>query len=95
MVRSAGGSGSAISRISGAGLQADRLELQDCLYGSQGPVAAWAKTPNGQAIGNVAYFHGTNTNSDAGLKNAFQGRYHRLDFGDHNKTNKMMDSYPD
>lgn len=80
---------------SGAGLQADRLELQDCLYGSQGPVAQWAKTPNGQATGTVAYFHGTNTNSDAGLKSAFKGRYHRQDFGDHNKTNKMMDSYPD
>jgi len=80
---------------SGAGLQADRLELQDCLYGSQGPVAQWGNTPNGQATGSVVYFHGTNTNSDSGLKSSFKGRYHRQDFGDHNKTNKMMDSYPD
>lgn len=79
----------------GGGLQADRLELQDCLYGSQGPVAQWAQTPNGQATGSVVYFHGTNTNSDSGLKRAFQGRYHRQDVGDHNKTNQKMDSWPD
>lgn len=79
----------------GAGLQADRLELQDCLYGSQGPVASWAKTENGQAARSVAYFHGTNDASDAGLRKAFGDRYHRQNFGDHNKTNQMMDSYPD
>ena len=80
---------------SGSGLQANRLELQDCLYGSQGPVAGWARTDNGQAARSVVYLHGTNSASDAGLKRAFGNRYHRQDFGDHNKTNKMMDSYPD
>ncbi len=80
---------------SGNGLQADRLELQDCLYGSQGPVANWARTGNGQAAKSVVYLHGTNKASDSGLKNAFGNRYVRQDYGDHNKTNKMMDTYPD
>ncbi len=79
----------------GAGLQADRLELQDCLYGSQGPVANWAKTDNGQAARSVVYFHGTNDASDSGLRKAFGNRYHRQNVGDHNKTNQRMDSYPD
>lgn len=79
----------------GAGLQADRLELQDCLYGSQGPVANWAKTENGRAARSIVYFHGTNNASDSGLKSAFGDRYQRQNLGDHNKTNQMMDSYPD
>lgn len=77
---------------SGAGLQADRLELQDCLYGSQGPVAAWAKTDNGKANQSVVYYHGTNDASDSGLRKAFGDRYQRHNLGDHNKTNHMMDS---
>ena len=80
---------------SGSGLQADRLELQDCFYGSQGPVAGWAKTENGQAAQSVVYLHGTNDASDSGVKKAFGNRYHRQEYGDHNLTNKKMDAYPD
>jgi hypothetical protein len=75
----------------GNGLRADRLELQDCFYGSQGPVAAWAATPNGQAAQKVVYLHGTNTQSDAGVKKAFGSRYQREEYADHNLTNKKMD----
>ncbi|MFN8609452.1 MAG: hypothetical protein U0931_18080 [Vulcanimicrobiota bacterium] len=79
----------------GSGLQADRLELQDCFYGSQGPVAGWAQTPNGQAAHSVVYLHGTNDASDAGVRRAFGQRYVRQDYGNHDLTNKKMDSYPD
>lgn len=80
---------------SGSGLQADRLELQDCFYGSQGPVAGWAKTENGQAAQKIVYLHGTNDASDAGVRKAFGNRYQRQEYGDHNLTNKKMDAYPD
>ena len=79
----------------GAGLQADRLELQDCFYGSQGPVAGWAQTPNGQAAHQVVYLHGTNDASDSGVKKAFGNRYVRQEYGNHDLTNKKMDAYPD
>ncbi|MBS2035728.1 hypothetical protein JST97_12125 [bacterium] len=79
----------------GAGVQADRLELQDCFYGSQGPVAQWAQTPNGQAVHSVVYLHGTNDASDAGVRRAFGKRYVRQEYGNHDLTNKKMDAYPD
>jgi hypothetical protein len=43
---------------SGSGLRADRLELHDCLYGSQYSVAAWGKTANGKAAGRVVVYLG-------------------------------------
>lgn len=62
---------------SGNGLKADRLELQDSLYGSQGAVAAWGKTANGKAARQVVYYHGTNPGGrDDAFKGAFPGRYH-------------------
>jgi len=35
---------------SGRSLRADRLELHDSLYGSQGAVAAWGHTDNGKRV---------------------------------------------
>jgi hypothetical protein len=63
----------------GSGLRCDRLELLDCLYGSEKEIAAWGKTSNGAACGKVAYFHGTNDHPDAGLKKAFGDRWGRTD----------------
>jgi hypothetical protein len=60
----------------GSGLQCDHLELLDCLYGSEVAIANWGKTANGQAA-DVAYYHGTNDHSDAGIKAVFGSRYHR------------------
>jgi hypothetical protein len=62
----------------GSGLAADRLELLDCLYGSEAELAKWAKTANGQDCGSVVYFHGTNTHPDAGLKKGFGTRWKRV-----------------
>ena len=67
---------------SGAGLQADRLELQDSLYGSQGAVAQWGITPNGKAAKQVVYYHGTNTpGHDKQFPKTFGSRYHRVEVG--------------
>jgi hypothetical protein len=43
---------------SGAGLKADRLELHDCLYGSQFSAAAWGATANGKAASRVVVYRG-------------------------------------
>ena len=48
------------SDSSGNGLKADRLELLDCLYGSQYSAAAWGDTANGKAAGRVVFYRGTN-----------------------------------
>lgn len=70
----------------GSGLKCDRLELLDCLYGSQAQVEKWGGTANGKACGDVTYYHGTNdSNADGavgrrkGLKATFGDRYHRVD----------------
>lgn len=64
----------------GSGVKCDKLELLDCLYGSEKELADWGKTANGQAA-DVNYFHGTNDHSDKGLKTVFGDRYHRKDVG--------------
>lgn len=43
---------------SGNGLKADRLELHDCLYGSQHSAAAWGGTANGKAAARVVVYRG-------------------------------------
>ena len=43
---------------SGNGLKADRLELHDCLYGSQTSAAAWGATANGKAVARVVVYRG-------------------------------------
>lgn len=58
-------------------------------------MAGWAQTPNGQAAHSVVYLPGTNDASDAGVRRAFGQRYVRQDYGNHDLTNKKMDSYPD
>ena len=63
----------------GEGLKCDRLELQDCLYGAQSSINAWAATPDGQAAKQVVYFQGTNSNgADAGFSRSFPGRYQHV-----------------
>lgn len=78
------GGGAALQRAidrhpDGSGLQADRLEMLDCLYGSQGSIARWARTPNGQACNDAVYYHGTNdTHASDGLHHAFGDHYRRV-----------------
>ena len=63
----------------GSGLDCDRLELQDCLYGCQAQIKTWSKTELGQAAQQVTYYHGTNDGSaDAGFGKAFGDRYRRI-----------------
>lgn len=86
----------------GSGLQADRLELQDCLYGAPaGTVSArqaverWAATPNGAACREVVYLHGTGGNGDlpsTTFLSAWRGRYRRIEVASHDGTvSKWMD----
>lgn len=68
------------ARPDGSGVQADRIELIDSLYGSEHAVAAWASTPAGQRAGEVRYLHGTNqSNRDAVIHRAFGSRYQRIE----------------
>lgn len=65
---------------SGRSLRADRLELHDSLYGSQGAVAAWGRTDNGRQVDKVIYVHGTNPGGrDAEIAKVFKGAYIRID----------------
>ena len=65
---------------SGRSLRADRLELHDSLYGSQGAVAAWGHTDNGKRVDKVIYVHGTNeAGRDQEIAKAFKGAYIRID----------------
>ena len=80
----------------GKGLQADRLELLDSLYGSQDAISDWSRTPNGRDLKSLVYVHGTNnTNNDAGLRKAFGNRYLRVEAKGHNEANHQMDSFAD
>jgi hypothetical protein len=79
----------------GAGLQADRLELLDSLYGSENAIANWAKTDSGRDLKALHYVHGTNDHSDAGLRAAFGNRYHRTNVKGHYQANHLMDTFPD
>lgn len=66
----------------GSGVKADRLELQDCFYGSESSIAKWARTPNGQATSSVLYLHGTNDHSDSGVAQAFgKSKYKKIEMG--------------
>ena len=62
----------------GSGLACDRLELLDCLYGSEKQLAAWSKTQAGHAVASVTYYHGTNTDPDTALKKGFASRWLRV-----------------
>ncbi|MCW5872990.1 MAG: hypothetical protein KIS61_37435, partial [Candidatus Eremiobacteraeota bacterium] len=80
----------------GKGLQADRLELLDSLYGSQNAIANWANTDNGRDLKSLTYVHGTNnTNNDIPLKSAFGNRYRRVNVKGHYEANHLMDTFAD
>jgi hypothetical protein len=65
---------------SGSRLRADRLELHDSLYGSQGAVAKWGRTDNGRQVDKVIYVHGTNPpGRDSEIAKVFKGAYIRID----------------
>ena len=65
---------------SGKSLRADRLELYDSLYGSQGAVAAWGRTDNGKQVEKVIYVHGSNPEGrDKEIAKTFKGAYVRID----------------
>jgi hypothetical protein len=76
--------GSVVSQLmgldaSGSRLKADRLELYDSLYGSQGDVAAWG-TSKGGAKAQVVYYHGENDARRAKvIENALGSRYTLVD----------------
>lgn len=75
----------------GSGLQADRLELQDCFYGSEHAVAAWGRTANGQAARSVVYLHGTNdlaAHSPAAVQRVFGDRYQQVEMGAQPRINR-------
>jgi hypothetical protein len=65
---------------SGQSLRASRLELHDCLYGSQDAVVAWGHTDNGKHVDKVIYVHGTNEEGrDEEIAKTFKGSYIRID----------------
>jgi hypothetical protein len=67
------------SKADGSGVQADRLELDDCLYGPEKQIAAWAQTPAGQAAKSVVYFRGTNdVGRDKDIARNFGDKYQRV-----------------
>ena len=76
----------------GSGLRADRLELLDCLYGSESSIAGWAKTQNGTQCQSVFYGHATNNHSDSGIRAAFGARYSRAEAPGHWETLRFMGS---
>jgi hypothetical protein len=69
---------------SGHSLRANRLELYDSLYGSQGAVVAWGHTDNGKQVERVIYVHGSNggiqgDGRDREIAKTFKGIYTHLD----------------
>jgi len=69
---------------SGQSLRANRLELLDSLYGSQGAVVRWGHTDNGKQVGKVIYVHGSNggvkgDGRDRDIAKTFKDKYVRLD----------------
>ena len=77
--------GSVISKLlhkddgSGSKLRADRLELHDSLYGSQGDVAKWGRSENGRGA-KVIYVHGSNpAGRDQEIAKTFGSNYIRID----------------
>jgi len=74
---------------SGRSLRASRLELHDCLYGSQGAVVAWGHTDNGQRVDKVIYVHGTNEEGrDQEIARTFKGSYIRIDIAQQRPLNE-------
>jgi hypothetical protein len=87
---------------SGSKLRADRLELHDSLYGSQGAVVRWGKTDNGRQVEKVIYVHGNNggihgDGRDSEIAKTFKGSYVRIDVGllkpGHEKTSSGAPAY--
>ena len=69
---------------SGKSLRADRLELHDSLYGSQGAVAQWGRTDNGKHVSHVIYVHGSNggvkgDGRDREIAKTFKDKYIPID----------------
>lgn len=86
------GGGSALANAmnahrDGSGVQCDRLEMQDCLYGSEHAIARWAGTANGQACRSALYLHGSNTHSPSGIRRAFGNRYQQVDMSAQGRIN--------
>lgn len=80
---------------SGQSLRASRLELHDCLYGSQYAVVAWGHTDNGKHVDKVIYVHGTNEEGrDKEIAKTFKGAYVRIDVSHqqpmNDKTNPVV-----
>lgn len=80
----------------GNSLRADRLELHDSLYGSQGAVAAWGRTANGKQVERVIYVHGTNggingDGRDREIAKVFKGVYTRIDIARQKPLNDQND----
>ncbi|HVO07596.1 MAG TPA: hypothetical protein VMT83_12475, partial [Burkholderiaceae bacterium] len=76
-------------------LRASRLELHDCLYGSQYAVVAWGHTDNGKHVDKVIYVHGTNEEGrDKEIAKTFKGAYVRIDVSHqqpmNDKTNPVV-----
>jgi hypothetical protein len=64
----------------GGGLRAQRIELHDCLYGSQYAMANWAATANGRDVGRVIFYHGTNrANAHQPVEQALRGKFTRVE----------------
>jgi hypothetical protein len=64
--------------------RANRLELLDSLYGSQGAVAQWGRTDNGKHVSKVIYVHGTNggvkgDGRDREIAKTFKDKYIPID----------------
>jgi len=76
--------GSAIQRLmerdaTGSLLRADRLEMHDSLYGSQGYVAQWGATANGKAAQQVVYYRGNLPQGrEAVIQKAFGSRFEMI-----------------
>ena len=66
---------------SGDRLRADRLELHDCFYGNWSQsFADWARTPNGQKVTDVIYYHGSNADWQQNVvEKAFKGKYTKVE----------------
>lgn len=66
----------------GSGLRADRVELHDCLYGSQYKAAEWARTDNGRAVSRVVFYHGSNrANAHDPVQQAFGSKFTKVEMG--------------
>lgn len=76
---------------SGGLLRADRLEMHDSLYGSQGAVAKWGATANGKAAQSVIYYRGTNeAGRHAVIEKAFPGEFKKVEMKDQKPLDDMV-----